>query len=131
MLIQIMISACLCRLMHISLFMCMDLVRAGAHRISGADDHAELPAADLPAARLWWTFSNVAIHVMWGFYPVAARWLQTRPGAPHSLLAELYYRQFKLLILTQVGRSTILENTHWHSLCPARLINEFDSIVTG
>lgn len=64
------------------------MMRAGTHRNSRADDHAELPAV-----RLWWTFSNVAIHVVWGFYPVAARWLQTRPGVPYVLPLELDWRK--------------------------------------
>lgn len=62
------------------------------------DDHSYLEAAtgvergaaharthshsEINAARPWWTFCNVAIHIIWGLYPVAARWLQTRPDEP-------------------------------------------------
>lgn len=49
---------------------------------TGARRTAINSGVEAPNGRLWWTFCNVAIHIIWGFYPVAARWLQTRPAEP-------------------------------------------------
>ena len=47
---------------------------------STADNSAATAGAEAVLVRAWWMFCNVAIHALWGLYPVSARWLQTRPG---------------------------------------------------
>eukprot|EP00208_Stichococcus_sp_RCC1054_P004145 CAMPEP_0206137062 /NCGR_PEP_ID=MMETSP1473-20131121/2239_1 /ASSEMBLY_ACC=CAM_ASM_001109 /TAXON_ID=1461547 /ORGANISM="Stichococcus sp, Strain RCC1054" /LENGTH=397 /DNA_ID=CAMNT_0053529957 /DNA_START=235 /DNA_END=1428 /DNA_ORIENTATION=+ len=47
--------------------------------------------SDSLLVHVWWMFCNVAIHAMWGFYPVAARWLQTRPEDPLPPLRLTFY----------------------------------------
>ncbi len=49
--------------------------------------------ADGPCARLFWLLLTVAIHTMWGMYPVAARWLQVRTDRRITHLSALFLPQ--------------------------------------